>query len=452
MKRYDKYVKANLEWFPEIPSHWTSIQIKNLKNGTGTLFIDGDWIESDVIIEDGIKYLTTGNIGAGKYKEQGFGFISEETFNSLNCTELFPGDLVISRLNEPIGRACIIPDLGYRIVTSVDNVILRPKAPFNKIYLMYVMNSPEYSNYTSLIARGATMKRISRGQLGRLHIPVPSEFEQNKISKYLDITTVIIDDLIENKEKLLEHIIEYRQSIIHEAVTKGFDHDVEMKDTGIEWLGKIPEEWNKVPLRYLNEKVGSGVTPKGGSEVYTEDGIIFIRSQNVHFDGLRLDDVARIDPETHEKMIGSKVQYKDVLLNITGASIGRNCVVNVKEEMNVNQHVCIIRPNNKINSDYLNLVLQSDVGQKQVRLQITGGNREGLTFEAVKDFIIPLPPKSVQLEIVSKINLKMSQFEELTLKTRNQIDLLKEYRQSLISEAVTGKIDVSNWNPEANKN
>jgi type I restriction enzyme S subunit len=220
-----------------------------------------------------------------------------------------------------------------------------------------------------------------------------------------------------------------------------------MKDSVIEWLGEAPQTWNLVQIRHLNLKVGSGVTPKGGAEVYTDKGVVFIRSQNVHFGGLRLDDVVRIDSETHEKMSGSKVQYKDVLLNITGASIGRCCVVDIHDEMNVNQHVCIIRPTQRILPEYLNLVLQSNIGQVQIKLGTTGGNREGLTFEAIKEFTIPLPELSEQQELLNKVQSSLKQYYELENLNALQIDKLKEYRQSIISEAVTGKIDVRDWQP-----
>ena len=124
MKRYDTYKPSGIDWIGEVPEHWDRITLQNSAN----TFIDGDWIESPDIAPEGIRYITTGNIGVLNYKEQGNGYITEDTFKRLDCTEVFPGDILISRLNEPIGRSCIIPDLNNRIVTSVDNVIYRPKA------------------------------------------------------------------------------------------------------------------------------------------------------------------------------------------------------------------------------------------------------------------------------------------------------------------------------------
>jgi len=115
--------------------------------------------------------------------------------------------------------------------------------------------------------------------------------------------------------------------------------------------------------------------------------------------------------------------------------------------MNVNQHVCIIRTKDKLNPEFLNLVLQSNIGQTQISLLITGGNREGLTFEAIKDFVIPVPNISTQMQIVATINAFINKEIATTNIIHNQITKLKEYRQSLISEAVTGKIDIREWQP-----
>ncbi|WGX36426.1 hypothetical protein P7I82_32445 [Pseudomonas aeruginosa] len=118
---YPKYRASGVEWLDQVPDHWSSVPIKYMALERNSLFLDGDWIESKDISSDGIRYITTGNVGEGAYKEQGAGFISEETFHALRCTEVYEGDVLVSRLNNPIGRACVVPNLGGRVVTSVDN-------------------------------------------------------------------------------------------------------------------------------------------------------------------------------------------------------------------------------------------------------------------------------------------------------------------------------------------
>jgi len=318
-----------------------------------------------------------------------------------------------------------------------------------KSYLNYFLKLSEGYLQSNTVGMGIT--HVNGELLYNLFVPTPSLVEQKQIAKFLDQKTSIIDEIISKKNLFIELIEEKGQAILNEAITLGVDRGVPLQETEMQWLDKIPITSELIPLRFLNNKIGSGVTPKGGGEVYSEDGVTFIRSQNVHFDGLRLDDVVRIDYETHEKMSGSKVFYKDVLLNITGASIGRSCVVYENQDMNVNQHVCIIRPNDRITPEYLNLVLQSYVGQTQIKLGTTGGNREGLTFEAIKDFIIPLPDLVTQQSIVSIVGAKMKKIELLKSQSREIVEKLKDYRTSLIAEAVTGKMDLRNWEPDNQK-
>lgn len=210
---------SGVEWIGEMPRAWSAKRIKTLALSSRSLFIDGDWINSPDISEAGIRYFTTGNVGQGYFKEQGNGYITTETFNRLNCTMVHAGDLIISRLNEPIGRACIIPEHYKDCIVAVDNVILRPDDGYNKKYLMYCMSSDRYAEYTALLARGTTMHRISRTQLGNIFLPIPPSSEQAFIVSYLDEKCAAIDGIIAEKEALIGELETYKKSLIFEAVT-----------------------------------------------------------------------------------------------------------------------------------------------------------------------------------------------------------------------------------------
>lgn len=197
--------------------------------------------------------------------------------------------------------------------------------------------------------------------------------------------------------------------------------------------------WPKVPLKYLVSKIGSGKTPKGGAEVYTSSGVMLLRSQNVHFDGLRLDDVVYIDDEMDRDMASTRVQPNDVLLNITGASIGRCTVVpEVFGAANVNQHVCIIRPEvARLLPHYLNLVLQSPTIQDEIWFGENGSSREGLNFEQVGAFEISLPPLPVQQRIADQAQAEVLTVERLIQQKQHLLEALAEKRRALIAHAVT---------------
>ena len=215
-----------------------------------------------------------------------------------------------------------------------------------------------------------------------------------------------------------------------------------LKDSGVEWIGQVPEHWSVKKIKHVTSKIGSGITPLGGGSNYIDGGIPLLRSQNIHFDRIDLNDVARISEFTHNSMKNSKVRKGDVLLNITGGSLGRCFYVDSNEEMNVNQHVCIIRPNKKINTIFLNMLLASEIGQKQIWFFQQGGGREGLNFQAIKNFYLPLPDLEEQQKIAIYLDKQAAKIDQaIALKTAH-IEKLKEYKSVLINDVVTGKVRV----------
>lgn len=438
---YENMRDSGVEWIGKIPSHWKIRKIKYLATKPGTCFTDGDWINSTDISAEGIRYLTTGNIGQGVFKEQGNGFITEDTFRKLGCFEAHSGDLVISRLNSPIGRACILPSKYERCVVAVDNVVLRPNAEYLKEFLMYAMSTDQYSEYTLLLSRGTTMSRISRTQLGNIPLPIAPIEEQSKIVNYLNHYCKKINSVIYEIAHTIKDYKTWESIIIHEAITKGLNPNIEMKDSGVEWIGKIPVAWSACALKRLTIKIGSGKTPLGGAETYISQGVLFLRSQNIYDTGLRLDNASYISPEVNESMGNTQVEYGDVLLNITGGSIGRCCVYDLNGvAANVNQHVCIIRTQYEtLRPQYLRYFWNSAAGPMIISHYQTGGNRPGLNFEQIGSVKIPLCDVAVQDSIVKYLDKKTRKIDELIQEKEDLITDLESYKKSLIYEVVTGK-------------
>ena len=226
----------------------------------------------------------------------------------------------------------------------------------------------------------------------------PSHPSPNKTPSPATLTTwdERIQRYMEAKEKLILLLQEARQAPIHRAVTRGLDPDVPLKPSGVEWLGDVPAHWEVRRLGHLATKFGSGITPRGGATVYQEDGVPFLRSQNIHFDGLRIRKVARIAPSLHQELSGSHVKPGDVLLNITGASIGRACSIpDSFAEGNVNQHVCIIRTDqSRLLPGLLAAYLSTPMMQREIQIEQKGASREGLTLQSIRNFRIVVPPLS----------------------------------------------------------
>ena len=251
IERYQTYKYSEVKWLGDIPEHWETCVVKRVAKVGHKNFVDGEWIESPYITDQGIRLIQTGNVGIGIYKEKGGRYISEKTFNDFNCTEIFPNDVLVCRLDGPVGRACLVPDLQARMITSVDNTILKPSKDFDSKFIVYVMSSSLWLEWTQALCRvgGGFRFRISRSMLGELRIQKPPLSEQEAIAHYLDTKTAQIDheiDLLTQKVTLYSNL---KQSLINETVTHGLDKSVPMKDSGIEWLGEIPEYWKARRLK-----------------------------------------------------------------------------------------------------------------------------------------------------------------------------------------------------------
>jgi type I restriction enzyme, S subunit len=440
IRRYEKYKNSGIEWIGEIPEDWDVKKLKYVSEINPT---------KDRTISPNSEELVT-FLPMEKVGEKG----------EINCdirkpiSEVWSGftffkknDVILAKITPCFenGKGALLKSMETEIgFGSTEFHVLRAKKMLCPGFLYFVTKSEIFMKTGEAFMTGAAgQKRVPTDFISEFVIAFPNVIEQSAIAAFLDLKTSELDKLIAYKEKLVYLYEEEKIAIINQIITKGLDSGVKLKPSGVDWLEDIPEHWEVKRLKYFVSKVGSGVTPKGGASVYQLDGIPLLRSQNIHFDGLRLDDVAYISQETHDEMSNSKVLKGDVLLNITGASIGRCYFVeNSLGEANVNQHVCIIRPKPEVNTKYLFYLMYSYVGQKQIEIEQTGSGREGLNFECLKNFILLVPPYHEQIIIIDKIEIKIKQLNTIIQKLIKQIELYQEYRKTLISEVVTGKIDV----------
>lgn len=212
------------------------------------------------------------------------------------------------------------------------------------------------------------------------------------------------------------------------------------KDSGVEWLGMVPEGWDVVKIKHLTSKVGSGKTPSGGASAYQDSGILFLRSQNVYDEKLELGDVVYISDEIDSEMRTSRVLPGDVLLNITGASLGRTYRVPLDFPLaNVNQHVCILRFGDT--AGFAAWMMKSTLMKAQIAFCQSGAAREGLNFEEIRALFFPLPPLPEQNAIAAFLDQQCAQIDSLIEKKQRMIGLLDEKRRAVITQAVTRGLD-----------
>ena len=312
-----------------------------------TVFTDGDWIESKDQADEGIRLIQTGNIGMGAYleKEEKAKYISEETFNKLKCTEIFSGDILVSRLPEPVGRACIIPEKKERMITAVDCTICRSnEAIVCKEYLCYFMRSNAY--YTRLLnsVTGTTRKRISRKNLGNVELDIPSKREQAKVVKHQS-----------HNEKSLPYMTVDDVAEIYLGITH---------------------------------------TP-----TYVDSGVMFISAKNTSGDFLDLTDVKYISREEFEGAPkGSKPQVNDVLFSRVGSNLGHPVILEEELELCTFVSLGFLRSKGIVTSNYLKHWMRDEFFAKQVSEHVKGGGQPNLNTGWLKEFKIIVPNLEKQKE------------------------------------------------------
>ena len=218
---------SGAEWLGNVPAHWHRTRIKRTARAGTKTFVDGDWIESPYITTEGVRLLQCGNVGTGVFEEQGFRYISEKSFASFDCTEVEPGNVLICRLQSSrtilAGRACLAPNLGAKMITSVDNCILKPSADFDPRYIVYQLSTAEYLSFIEVVARGGTRDRVSRSMLGNIDLVAPPVKEQIEIADFLEFETTKFEALTAEAQCAIDLLQERRTALIFAAVTGQID-------------------------------------------------------------------------------------------------------------------------------------------------------------------------------------------------------------------------------------
>ena len=425
MQRYDTYKDSGVKWLGEIPSHW---EVKRL----ASYFTERRVKVSDKEYEP----LSVTKLGVFPQWEN-----VAKTNDGDNRKLVKKGDFVINSRSDRKGSSGVADRDGS---VSLINIVLKPRNTIRADFSNYLLKSYKFIEEYYRNGRGivADLWTTRYDEMKMIKLALPPLEEQTAIANYLDTATAKIDAAIAQQQKMIDLLNERKQIIINRAVTKGLNPNAKMKDSGVEWIGEVPEGWEVRRVKSITSKVGSGVTPRGGGETYVDKGVMFLRSQNIYFEGFKLDDVAFITDAVDASMSNTRVKVGDVLFNITGGSIGRCYYVPEGfPKANVNQHVSIVRPYN-FSTEYLYYLLRSHMSQIQVDLQQTGGNREGLTAFALKNFVFPIPPKTEQKMIIHYLNDVDMKLEQTIQNCQNQISLLQERKQIIINEVVTGKVKV----------
>ena len=332
-----------------------------------------------------------------------------------NYKVVLTGDMVYNSMRMWQGANGISPCDG---IVSPAYTVLMPKVPISNGYFAAFFKSPNLINEFRRNSQGMTSDtwNLKYPQIETIKVCIPALSEQKRVSDMLGT----LERRIAKQAQLVDNLKKYKRGLLR----KYFITD--------EW--NTHSQWEKCKLGVYCSKIGSGKTPRGGSSVYTDHGVMFLRSQNVLWGSLDIRDVSYIDEATNKTMLSSEVRCKDVLLNITGASIGRSCIYLLNDRANVNQHVCIIRLSQegkeRLLPEFLLQQILSDHIQQQIIDCQNGGSREGLNFQQIADFNIVLPSIKEQQVICGILN----SFDQKILCEEATLNCLHTLRVSLMQQ------------------
>lgn len=430
---YPKYTESGVEWLGEIPEHWESKAVKRQfrvvngstpKSGAAENW-DGDipWVTpddlgkmNDRVINEPSRHLT------------------RKGYESCGTQMVRAGSLVLST-RAPIGHLGIA---GTAVCTNQGcrSLVFRRLGDERYFYFQLHAARP----VLEAAGRGSTFKELGSEDLQSTELAVPPLYEQRVIADFLDGETAKIDALLAKKERLIELLQEKRTALVTRAVTRGLDPNVPMKDSGVQWLDKIPAQWQLGPLKRISPEITVGVVVNPSTYVQTE-GVPFLYGSDIREGRAVAATARRMSDEDSKSLSKSRLSAGDLVCVRVGAP-GVTAVISPELEGANCASVLIVRHASTFDSQWLCYAMNSRIVRHQVELVQYGAAQEQFNVAHAVEFVVPLAPASEQREIAAFLDLRTTKLDALVTKIREAVDHLKEFRTTLISAAVTGKIDV----------
>lgn len=438
MERYSEYKDSGVKWLGEIPSHWEVMPIKYISEvssgATPKTSVQGYW-------DGNITWVTPADFKTEtKFVLKGNRNITTLGVKSCSTVILPKGSLVFSK-RAPIGQVSI---LKIPLCTNQGCFGIIPNESMNNSFLYYSLAIHAQSFNT--LGSGTTFRELSFSTFSSFKISVPPKEEQDAIVRYLDAATSKIDKAIAMQQKMIDLLNERKQIIIQNAVTKGLDENVEMKDSNCKFLGKIPSTWEVCKTLYvLSMPITDG--PHTTPQLY-DDGIPFVSAEAVscgngyidfsHIRGYISDSFYN---ECCKKYIP---QRDDIYMIKSGATTGKVAIVNTDVKFTIWSPLAVFRVNKKkVLPYFLYYSLQSSYYQLQVQDKWSFGTQQNIGMRMLEKLILCYPSIEEQAKIVAFIKKNVDNFDSAISNSQRQIALLQERKQIIINEVVTGKVKVS---------
>lgn len=355
------------------------------------------------------------------------------------------GDVCIAKITPCFenGKGALAQDLTNGIAFGTTELhVIRPSPALDAQFLFYLTMAHDFRSFGEAEMLGAGgQKRVPEEFLKDWRAPLPPPEVQRRIAHFLEGKTAQIDALIDKKRALLDRLAEKRQALITHAVTKGLNPNAPMKDSGVDWLGKIPAHWEVLPMKRMKRFLTSG--SRGWAPYYADEGDVFLRMTNVTKDGVEIDekDLRYVCLDGANEGTRTALQEGDILITIT-AELGSVAIARKRHEgAYINQHLALFRCDKELcNADFLVNYLSTSLAREQFTLSGQGGTKQGLGFEQVDGVLLGRPPLPEQAAIAEFLEKIRGRFRPTEMALSQQLKLLAEYRTSLITAAVTGNI------------
>lgn len=442
---YPEYKDSGVEWLGEVPEHWEIIKVahgfSNIGSGTTPPSNEQKWYEGG-----SIPWITTSELRENLIFETKKTLTDEalSVFTSLQVHP--PGSLAIAMYGATIGRLGIF---GVSATTNQACCVLSGSKSISPRFAFYWLLAFK-DTIISLYATGGGQPNINQETIANLRLPAPSLADQAVITTFLDHETARIDALVEEQQRLIALLKEKRQAVISHAVTKGLNPDVPMKDSGVEWLGEVPEHWAVGPLRWYATIQGGIATGKSYDAETPTVELPYLRVANVQDGYVDLSTIKTVEVAVSE-IERYRLREGDVLMNEGGDNdkLGRGTVWKGEITDCLHQnHVFAIRPNHYLLPQWLSMFTRSNTARAYFYLYSKQStNLASISSSSVMSCPLPLPPVQEQRQVLDFLAIEAARLDDLMQESIETINLLQERRSALISAAVTGKIDVRGWQP-----
>ena len=438
---YPEYKDSGIEWIGDIPKHWELWKLthayEEIGSGTTPPSTDAEWYGGTVPL------VTTGELREKEIYSTTKN-VTDDALRSFTALRKYPkGSIAIAMYGATIGRLGIF---GVEATTNQACCVFTKSSVVDNHYLYYWLQA--FRQDIVNLASGGGQPNINQEVVASLKVSCPDKVGQEIIVSFLDHETTKIDTLIDKQQQLIQLLKEKRQAVISHAVTKGLNPNAPMHDSGVEWLGEVPEHWSFPKVKWFFKTESGGTPNTSRYEEYYQDGDIpWIRSTDLNNNELFETPIAITSKAIRESAC-TVIPTNSVLIAMYGGAgtIGKHALL--KFESAINQAVCAILPTNKINPDFLHLYVEFYRPYWMVGAE--GARKDpNINQETIRELVVSSPPYDEQVEIVKVIQQKIAVIDQTVSKCEKNIQLMQERRTALISAAVTGKIDVRDWQDPA---